>query len=305
MLKRVHSWDRRRCMAWGLVIAFSGLVTAVGAHGMPLFAVVNERQEPVDARVAGGAVMIVGGGAVTPDIRRRFVELAGGSNAHIVLIPGYDPGSDGQESLLSPWRDSGMASVVLLNARDRSMANDPAFCARLKEATGVWFGGGFQSYLAERYVDTAVQGCLHEVLKRNGVVGGCSAGAAILSRVMIREGDTIPVEARGFDLIANAIIDQHFLARNRLWRLEQMVEAHPNLVGLGVDEATGLVIQLRTSRLSVVGESYVVACFPGAGLHPQRIEILKPGDDVTLPQLRHDHLAYHPSDPAYAAAGTH
>jgi ABC-type lipoprotein release transport system permease subunit len=72
---------------------------------------------------------------------------------------------------------------------------------------------------------------------------------------------------------------------------------------IGVDEATGLVIQPRTSRLSVLGESYVVACFPGAAAHPQRIEILKAGDDVTLPQLRHDHLAYHPVDGAYAANG--
>jgi cyanophycinase len=304
VLKPIHFWSRRRFMTWSLVIAASGLATAVGAHGMPLFAVVDA-QRPMDARVAGGAVMIVGGGAVTPAIRKRFVELAGGINARIVLVPGYDPGADGEESLLSPWRSSGMASIILLNARDRSTANDPAFCAPLKEATGVWFGGGFQSYLAERYVDTAVQDCLHDLLKRNGVVGGCSAGAAILSRVMIREGDTTPVEARGLDLVANAIIDQHFLARNRLWRLEQMVEAHPDLVGLGVDEATGLVIQPRTKQLSVVGESYVVACFPSAGPHPQRIEILKPGDAVTLPQLRHDHLAYHPIDSAYAVSGTH
>jgi cyanophycinase len=247
--------------------------------------------------------MIVGGGAVTPEIRKRFVELAGGASAQIVLIPSYDPGPDGDEALLSPWRASGIASIILLNARDRSMANDPGFCAPLKQATGVWFGGGFQSYLAERYVDTAFQDCLHDLLQRNGVVGGCSAGAAILSRVMIREGDSVPIEARGLDLVANAIVDQHFLARNRLWRLEQMVEAHPNLVGLGVDEATGLVIHPRTSRLSVVGESYVVACFPGAASHPQRIEILKAGDDVTLPQLRQDHLTYHPVDKAYAVSG--
>ena len=280
-----------------------GLATAMGAHAIPLSTVVAEQDPPMDARVSGGAVMIVGGGAVTPEIRKRFVELAGGPSSRIVIIPGYDPQPDGEKSILSPWRASGMASVTLLNARDRSMANNPAFYAPLKQATGVWFGGGFQSYLAERYVDTAIQNCLHELLKRNGVVGGCSAGAAILSGVMIREGDTTPVEARGLDLVASAIIDQHLLARNRLWRLEQMVEAHPDLVGLGVDEATGLVIQPRTRRLYVLGESYVVACLPGTGPHLQRIEILKPGDDVTLPQLRNDHLAYRPIDQAYAGSG--
>ena len=305
MPNRYHAWCQRRVVAWSLIVLIAGVLTAVGAHGVPLFAVVSEQPELIDARAPGGSIMIVGGGAVTPEIRKRFVELAGGRDARIVLIPGYDPGPDGEQSLLSPWRASGIASIDLLNARDRSMANDPQFCAPLKQATGVWFGGGNQAFLAERYVDSAVQHCLHDLLKRKGVVGGCSAGAAILSRVMIREGDPTPVEARGLDLISNAIVDQHFLTRNRLWRLEQMVEAHPNLVGLGVDEATGLVIHPGSSRLSVVGESYVVACLPGAGSHPQRIEILKPGDDVTLPQLRHDHLAYRPVVSALAVAGAH
>src|SRR5207302_5541553 len=192
-----------------------------------LLAFVDGQADLLDGRVPGGALMIVGGGAVTPDIRRHFVELAGGAHARIVLIPGCDPTPDGRERLLSPWRSSGIESILLLSAPNRARANDPRFCEPLKQATGVWFGGGDQALLAERYVDTAVQACLHDLLKRNGVVGGCSAGAALLSRVMIGAGDATPVEARGLDLISNAIIDQHFLARNRLWRLEQMVEAHP------------------------------------------------------------------------------
>ncbi len=286
------SCRKPRVVVWILILALFGGLTAIGRHEAESFAVVSESPPLFDARVAGGSLMIVGGGAVTPEIRRQFVELAGGPQARIVLIPGSDPLPDGEARLLSPWRSSGALSVILLNARDRTMANDPAFCAPLAEATGVWFGGGYQAVLAERYVDTAVQEALHKLLARNGVVGGCSAGAALLSRVMIREGDTTPVEARGLDLISDAIIDQHFLARNRLWRLEQMVEAHPGLVGIGVDEATALVIHLCTWELKVVGESYVVACLPGCPPHSPRIEILKPGDNVMLSQLREKHLAY-------------
>jgi len=193
----------------------------------------------------------------------------------------------------------------LLKAIDRAMANDPAFCEPLAQSTGVWFGGGYQSLLADRYVDTTVQECLHDVLARNGVVGGCSAGAALLSRVMIRDGDTTPVEARGLDLISDAIVDQHFLARNRLWRLEQMLEAHPGFVGLGVDEATALVIHLASWRVSVVGESYVLACLPGAPGHSTRIEVLKAGDDVMLSQLRQDHLAYQAAIDTASVAVSH
>jgi len=289
-----YSQRQRRIAGWCVVAVGCGLLTTLGTHAFSSFALVKDTPQVLDARVSGGSLMIVGGGAVTPEIRRQFVELAGGPRAKIVLIPGSDPGPDGIQGLLSPWKASGAASVVLISARDRETANDPAFCAPLKEATGVWFGGGYQALLAERYVDTTVQQCLHDVLKRNGVVGGCSAGAAVLSRVMIRDGDTIPVEDRGLDLLSNAIVDQHFLARNRVWRLEQMLEAHPNLIGLGIDEATALVIRLNSWDMQVVGESYVVACFPRSPTQAPRIEILKRGDDVTLSQLRKDHFAYHP-----------
>ncbi len=180
------------------------------------------------------------------------------------------------------------------------MANDPAFCAPLEQATGVWFGGGYQSLLADRYVDTTVQKCLHDVLARNGVVGGCSAGAALLSRVMIRDGDTTPVEARGLDLISDAIVDQHFLARNRLlWRLEQNDGSRiRGLIGLGIDESTALVIHLASWRVSVVGDSYVLACLPGPLGH-LRLESKSSsrGDDVMRCRsfARTLHLAYRPA----------
>lgn len=294
MSDRKDFW-RKRLTGLFLLLAIAGLLSALGSPKSPLQAFVGDSPALLDARVAGGSLMIVGGGAVTPDIRRRFVELAGGPHARIVVIPGSDPAPDGEQRLLSPWRSSGVSSIVVLNAKNREMADDPEFCTPLKQASGVWFGGGDQALLADRYVDTLAQACLHDLLDRNGVVGGCSAGAALLSRVMIRAGDTVPVEARGLDLLSNAIVDQHFLARNRLWRLEQMLEAHPDLIGLGIDEATALVIHLRSWRLSVVGESYIVACLPRANEQFPRIEILKPGDEVTLSQLRQEHLAYQPA----------
>jgi cyanophycinase len=290
-----YSRCQRRIAGWCVVVVGCGLLTTLGTHAFSSFAFVDEQPKVLDARVPGGSLMIVGGGCVTPAIRRQFVELAGGPRARIVLIPATDPGPDGIQGLLSPWKTSGAASVVLISARDRATANDPAFCAPLKEATGVWFGGGYQALLAERYVDTTVQQCLHDVLRRNGVVGGCSAGAAVLSRVMIRDGDCTPVEDRGLDLLSNAIIDQHFLARNRLWRLEQMLEAHPTLIGLGIDEATALVIHLHSWEMRVVGDSYVVACLPRSPAQAPRIEILKRGDRVTLSQLREDHFTYRPA----------
>lgn len=292
---RNKSWWPGRFVAWGLFLAAAGSIGAVGLHEAHSLAIVNERPPMIDGRTPGGSLLLVGGGHVTPEIRERFVELAGGPQARLVVIPASDPLPGDDERYLGPWRTSGTLSVTLLNARDRAMADDPDFCEPLKDATGVWFGGGSQALLAQRYVDTALEQALRDLLLRNGVVGGCSAGAALLSRVMIEEGEDKPVEARGLDLISNAIVDQHFLKRNRLWRLQQMLEAHPDLIGLGIDERTALVVSVRSWRMSVVGESYVLACLPAQGATRPRIEVLKPGDNVSLIQLQQDHLAYRPA----------
>jgi cyanophycinase len=291
------SRTRTRWTAWTLTVVFgSVLAFAVVRESRPVGLADHDdpSDTPADARVPGGSRMLVGGGWVPPEVRRRFVELAGGPEARIVVIPATDPPAAEEERWLAPWRARGARSVDFRNARDRQTADDPAFCAPLKAATGVWFSGGHQEVLAERYVGTRVEKCLHDVLERNGVVGGCSAGAAVLSRVMIEEGERRPVEARGLDLIANGVVDQHFLRRNRLWRLQQVLAAHPRLIGLGVDEQTALVIENRSWRLSVVGESYALVCLPTHGSLPARTEILKPGDVVLLSDLRKDHLAYQP-----------
>ena len=247
-----------------------------------------------DQRTPGGALLIAGGGRVTQEIRQRFVELAGGPHAQIVVIPASEPVPGEEEKWLTPWRNVGCSNVTMLNAHDRAAANSAEFCGVLSQATGVWFSGGYQDFLADRYVDTAVQTCLHDVLHRNGVIGGCSAGAAILSRVMIKEGEINPVEARGLDLISNAIVDQHFLKRNRLWRLQQILESHPDFFGLGVDESTAGVVDVNSWRLTVVGDSYAMVCLPAVSPNSGRIEVLKSGDSAFLSDLRKDHLSYHP-----------
>lgn len=250
-----------------------------------------------DHRVLGGSLVIAGGGYVSPDVRERFAELAGGPKARIVVIPASDPAPGDEDKWLEPWRNVGVLQVELCNAHDRTTANSPEFCAALRRATGVWFSGGYQEILADRYVDTAVQKSLQDVLRRNGVVGGCSAGAAILSRIMIKEGEIAPVEAKGFGLIPDAIVDQHFLQRNRIWRLQQVLESHPTSIGLGVDEDTALVVEVSSWRMRVLGESYALVCLPSVQGHASRIEVLKPGESILLSQLRKDHLAYQPPAP--------
>src|SRR5206468_403756 len=136
-----------------------------------------------------------------------FLKLAGGDKAKLVIIPTASAGADGDEAdkVLAPWKALKPASAVVLHTRDRKTADDAKFLQPLREATGVWFGGGSQDRIADAYVGTGVERELHALLGRGGVVGGTSAGAAVLSRLMIVGGTREAKTARGFDLLPGAV----------------------------------------------------------------------------------------------------
>jgi cyanophycinase len=172
-----------------------------------------------------------------------------------VIIP---TASGAESTSRAGWERRGFASVTVLHATSRSLADDEAFVAPLERATGVWIEGGEQARLERAYRATRVEAALHAVLARGGVIGGTSAGAAIMSRVMIRGGKTRPRMGTGFGLLPGAIVDQHFVARGRRGRLERALARHRDLVGYGVDEGTAMVVV--GGVFTVVGDSTVTAC---------------------------------------------
>ena len=131
------------------------------------------------------------------------------------------------------------------------------------------------------------------LLARGGVIGGTSAGAAIMSRMMIVSGRTEAKLGQGFDFLPGAVIDQHFLKRNRIKRLLGVVRSHPDLIGLGIDESTALVVDVRGKRLHVIGNSYVIACVP-------ETSIATPGDP---PSARQGHDSHPLRDPQAGRRG--
>lgn len=286
---------RRLALIVGLLI-LTGFSLWAGATTWQARAVaaIDAEQRLADRRVPGGVLVVVGGGHLPLAIRDQFVQLAGGRKARIVVIPASDPQTNDIENWIAPWRTCGVTSVDVCHAAVRNDVESPAFRALLEQATGVWFGGGNQRFLADRYADSPLEGMLGRVLAKNGVVGGSSAGAAILSRVMIAAGDHEPVEGRGLGLFPNCIVDQHFLRRNRFWRLQQMLGKYDGMIGFGIDEQTALIVNVSSNRLRVVGESYVFACLPAAAGQLPRFEVLKEGDTVYLDDLRAGHLPSHP-----------
>jgi cyanophycinase len=242
--------------------------------------------ERIDSSGISGSLVICGGGALPDAILDRFVELAGGENAHLVVIPTASGRADTEtdESFCGSWHDRGLTEVRVLHTRSRQEANEPDFVAPFKTATAVWISGGAQSRLAEAYVGTAVEREIDALLERGGVIGGSSAGAAIQSRLMIARGNPVPEIGVGLDLLPGAVIDQHFLKRNRKPRLLKALNDHPGHVGFGIDEGTAMVVQGR--QIGVLGASTVTVCLSASENRPERVIELKSGQMEDLTALR-------------------
>jgi cyanophycinase len=229
-----------------------------------------------------GSLVIVGGGRIPDEVRDKFMALAGDKAAKLVIIPTASTSADKKEEAegyLEPWRKYSPARLTLLHTRSRAQADSPAFVQPIVEATAVWFGGGDQVELVAAYRGTAVEREFKALLERGGVIGGTSAGAAVISDVMIEGGNPKAQVGRGFGFVTNAVCDQHFLRRSRVNRLLGVLSERPNLIGLGVDEGTAFCLQ--GSKWSVVGRSYVVACEVGKDGKLLRIESFGSGDQGT------------------------
>lgn len=238
-----------------------------------------------DPNGVAGTVFLAGGGSLPPELVAEFVRCAGGAKARIVLVPTASASADSAEQrdqLAARWREQhGLRHVTVLHTRDRAEADAEAFTAPLREATAVWFGGGDQQRIADAYLGTRFESEVMALLRRGGVVGGTSAGAAIGSRTMIAGGREPPVLALGLDLLPDAVVDQHFSQRNRLPRLQAALAAVPGRFGIGIDEGTAVVANGR--RMKVLGKGKVLLVLPRTDHHAERQLTLAPGDAVDLP----------------------
>lgn len=204
-----------------------------------------------------GAIVAVGGGGTTDAIVARTLELAGGTNAIVVVLAQSSGVADAGDSSVKMWADAGAK-----NARKLDFA-DAGAKAALEAATLIWMPGGDQNRFMKAIDGTGLDDVIRARYAAGAVVGGTSAGAAVLSLVMITgeadlqslvSGKTIL--GKGLGVWTDGIFDQHFLKRQRNNRLLTAVLDHPKLVGVGIDEATAAIV--RNGQIEVVGRSAVV-----------------------------------------------
>jgi cyanophycinase len=220
-------------------------------------------QQSVTTGPRNGTLVIVGGGRLDTSIVNTFVELAGGDNAHIVVIPtagGRDSYGENYGGA-GAFREAGAGKVAILHTNDPKVADTDVFAEQLEEATAVWFSGGRQWRLVDAYEGTKTEEMFWEVLNRGGVIGGSSAGATIQGSYLAR-GDTRTNQTmmgdheEGFGFVKNIAIDQHVIARNRHFDMFNILENKPELLGMSIDESTAVVVTGNT--FEVIGSSYVI-----------------------------------------------
>jgi cyanophycinase len=231
-----------------------------------------------------GSLLLVGGALKDPAILDRFMDLAGGYNAPIAIIPtaGGALHYDQYDWPVKAFREAGATNVTLHHTYNPDIANTEDFATPLREARGVWFIGGNQWRLADAYLNTLTHEAFGTVLDCGGVLGGSSAGAALLGSYLVRgdtkSGDILMGDHEvGFGFLRQIALDQHLLKQNRQFDLVRVVEAHPELLGIGLDEDTAIVVV--GDDFEVIGQSYV-AIYDTDSDRP--FYLLSPGDCFNL-----------------------
>lgn len=266
----------------GLLLAGTSLAPSVARAEGPR----DHFGMPKGALQRGGSLVIAGGGVLPEEVYEKFIELAGGRDARLVLIPwahDFHALADARKAYAG-WSNYNVRSLDYFNVSKREMADKDRYLRPLKLATGVWICGGDQGRLADLYGGTLVEEAIRDVVARGGVVGGTSAGASIMSEMMIRNGSSSAANLdRGFALARNLVIDQHFYERGRVERLFGVLSEHPRFVGLGIDEGSAVV--LRQNRFHVLGQGKVSVCLIDNDPRDEGLEWicrLKDGDRAEL-----------------------
>lgn len=241
-----------------------------------------------DVGPSNGYLIVVGGAMRDPAILNRFIQLAGGPEAPIVIIPtaGSAKHYDKYWSGLRSFREAGIKNLTVLHTRDRAVADSEEFVRPIQNARGVFISGGRQWRLADSYLNTRTHRELLALLKRGGVIGGSSAGATIQGSFLARgdsKTNTIMIgdHLEGFGFLRNVAIDQHLIKRNRHFDLIEVIEKFPKLLGIGIDENTAIIV--HGDNFDVIGDGYVAIYDNNRIIPPKgRFYFLAPGDRYNL-----------------------
>ena len=223
-------------------------------HSLLLVTPVLDASEPAPR----GHLVVVGGGRTQPEFIRLALELGGGAKARVVILAQASELPDSGAKSVTLWRELGASTVSAIDDLHATGAR-----AELEAASVIWMPGGDQNRLVKAIRDAGLADVIRTRYRDGAVVGGTSAGAAVLSQLMITgeaELQAITADAtkiaEGLGLWPEVIVDQHFVKRQRYARLLSAVLDHPEKIGVGIDEETAVIVSEEGWK--VIGRSSVV-----------------------------------------------
>lgn len=263
-------------------LILAGATAALAAAALPVSALAQPAPGPPEP--PRGHLVVAGGGGMPERIFARAIALAGGPAAPVVVFPQASEEADTGDVVSEQWRKAGCAFVTPL----ASLADLAAVKRAVEGASLIWFTGGDQVKLLKAFEGTGLPELIARRYREGAVVGGKSAGAAVMSPLTltgdadlqsITSGATKTVP--GLGLWPGVIVDQHFLKRQRYNRLLSLVLEHPGLVGVGIDEDTAVLVSGR--RFEVIGDSSVVVIDARrAAVDPRQSGARSAARDVTV-----------------------
>lgn len=251
---------------FGIIVLFLLTLIVIGCEGNST------------GNIKGHLIIIGGGSPRSAAAMHKFIELAGGRDARIAIIPMasevyLESGQDYEKE----FRESGVKKAKAFYILDSLNANANSTVDSLKLYTGFYFGGGDQSRLTTIFRNSRSLAVFQQKYADGAVMGGTSAGAAIMSKIMITgEGnwnvlEKDSVEAiEGFSFLTTAIIDQHFIQRSRFNRLLSLVIQYQQM-GIGIDERTAIWVK-PNGEAEVMGDNVVVVLNPWQASYPDPVQ---------------------------------
>lgn len=233
------------------------------------------------AQVPEGHLVIIGGGGTTPAIKQAIVNYSGGAAGKLICVgTAGDKPEEAAEKAAASFLKAGIGEAVGI-CPTREECNNPKYVKKLlKDAGGVFFSGGKQRRITDTIGGTLLHQKLIEFYMKGGLISGSSAGAAIMSDPMlsgkslkkdkdgkdkkfnsIAEGTVELIPGLGF--LKGAIVDQHFIKRQRENRLFSVILGRPDMVAIGIDETTSIVVS-KGNEIEVVGKNSVMIIEPDA-----------------------------------------
>ncbi|MEG4532783.1 cyanophycinase [Microcoleus sp. D2_18a_D3] len=231
-----------------------------------------------------GKLLIIGGAEDKEGdckILREFLRCAGGTKARIVVMTAATslPGEVG-DNYIRVFERLGAEDVRVVDTQKPEDANNPDYLEAIEQATGIFFTGGDQARIITCLKDTKLDAAMHKRFSEGIIIGGTSAGAAMMPDVMIIEGDSetnprvdVVAMGPGMGFLPGVVIDQHFAQRGRLGRLVSALLLQPAVLGFGIDENTAILV--HGDELEVIGAGAVTVIDSSEQLHDNLEGLLK------------------------------